>query len=73
MPTTGDKQGANQGSGSRALQINGLRPVPLLRRMQDARSTQRVLGLSLAQIGEQLGGVHPNGHGQKSYTKQSVS
>ena len=60
---------------------NDLRPVPLLRRMQNARSTRLALGLSLAEMGERLGQVHPDpvprgtngGHGQKPYTKQSVS
>jgi transcriptional regulator with XRE-family HTH domain len=67
------KEEVRKGSGSGATSLCDLRPVPLLRRMRDARSTRLLLGMSLAQMGEQLGQVHPNGHGQKPYAKQSVS
>lgn len=81
VPTARGKEGVRKGSGSRALTKNNLRPIPLLKRMRDARSTRLALRLSLAQMGERLGAVHPNpvlrgangGHGGKPYAKQTVS
>ena len=55
-----------------AVEPNGLTLLQTLKRLTGPKRVREWLGLSLAQMGEALGAVHPNGHGGQSFNKGAV-
>lgn len=55
-----------------AVPSNGLTLLQTLKRLTGPKPVREWLGLSLAQMGEALGAVHPNGHGGRSFNKGAV-
>ena len=72
-PTSGVAQDENLRLLPRlAIEPNGLTLLQTLKRLTGPKRVREWLGLSLAQMGEALGAVHPNGHGGQSFNKGAV-